>query len=143
MGVRKRSALTASKLRSAITNGHAVLADTDHRTAWMRRVRDLLHAHAADLGGDDTMSEGQRAIMRRAVMLQVQCEMLEQKFAANGGSASAKDLDLYNRASANLKRLLESLGLHHGRKPRDITQQSDDIETMLQDYLHDDAEAVP
>jgi hypothetical protein len=87
----------------------------------MRRLRDLLRAHEADLGGSDILSEGQRAIIRRATLLTVQCEMLEQKFAEHDGAASAADLEVYQRCSNSLRRLLESLGLHLGRKARDVT----------------------
>jgi hypothetical protein len=121
MAYRKRSKLTASKLRSAITNGSSVLVDTDHRTAWMRRLKDLLAAHIADAGGEDILSEGQKALIRRCAMLELQLEMLDAKFARNEGCASAKDLDLYGRTSGNLRRVIETLGLHQGRKARDLT----------------------
>jgi len=58
-------------------------------------------------------------------MLQVQCEMLEAKFAHNQGVASAKDLDLYGRTSGQLRRVIETLNLHTGRKPREIDATSD------------------
>jgi hypothetical protein len=87
----------------------------------MRRLKDLLAAHYADAGGELLLSEGQRALIRRAAMLELQLEMLETKFAHNDGAASAKDLDLYGRTSGNLRRVLESLGLHRGRRARDVT----------------------
>jgi len=46
---------------------------------------------------------------------------METKFANNAGVASAKDLDLYGRTSGNLRRVIETLGLHQGRKARDLT----------------------
>jgi hypothetical protein len=126
---RKTLDLTPSKVRSAITNGSAILAGQDHRGAWMRRLRDLLNAHENDAGGYDSLSEGQRAIIRRAAMLEIQCELLESKFAASDdGAASKADLDLYQRTANSLRRLLESLNLHRGRLQRDVTPR-------LSDYL--------
>jgi hypothetical protein len=43
------------------------------------------------------------------------------------GEANAEDLDLYLRASNNLRRLLETVGLQ--RRPRDVTLPS------LREYL--------
>jgi hypothetical protein len=84
----------------------------------MRRLRDLIHAHTTDLGGDDYISESERRLIRRAAMLTLQLEMLDQRFA-NQGEASAADLELYQRVSNTLRRLLESLGLQ--RRQRDVT----------------------
>jgi hypothetical protein len=131
MVARKHPNLLPSKVRSALTNGTSILADMDHRSAWMRRFRDLLRAHEADLGGEDILSEGQRAIIRRAAMLELQCEMLEQKFAAKEGAASRFELESYQRASNSLRRLLESLGLHRGRKPRDVIPSLEEYAAMV------------
>jgi hypothetical protein len=120
-GRRPKVTMNRALLRSAITNGSALLHDVDHRTAAMRRLRDLLEAHYADAGGEEFLSEGQRALICRACMLQLQCELLDSKFARNNGSAGAKDLDLYGRCAGNLRRLIESLGLNLGRIKRDVT----------------------
>ena len=77
-------------------------------------------AHESDLGGVDVLSEGQRTILRRIAMLELQLEMLETRFAENNGEASGKQLELYQRTAGALRRLLESLGLHEGRKARDV-----------------------
>jgi len=119
---RKRVVLTASRVRSAITNGLAILKDVDHRSAWMRRLRDLMRAHESDLGGYDTLSEGQKALVRRIAMIEVQLEMLEHHFAENNGSAGRLDLEVYQRCSNSMRRLLESLDLNEGRKARDINE---------------------
>src|SRR5262245_27757278 len=120
--LRKRPDLTLSRLRSSLTNGsRLVLADIDERGPWCRRLRDLQRAHEADLGGADNLSEGQRTILRRIAMLELQCELMESRFAANQGEASLKQLEIYQRTSSALRRLLESVGLNTGRKPRDIT----------------------
>ena len=104
--------------------------------------RDLLAAHYSDAGGEDILSEGQCALIRRAAMLELQLEMLETKFANNEGAASAKDLDLYARTAGNLRRLIETLGLHHGRKAREVNELDDEVLRIYQEELTraDDAE---
>ena len=53
-------------------------------------------------------------------MLALQLELMEQRFAQNdGGEASVKMLDAYQRTTGALRRTLESLGLH--RRPKDVT----------------------
>jgi hypothetical protein len=95
------------------------LADVDHRSAVMRRLRDLIHLHESDLGGEDAISESERRIVRRAAMLTLQLEMLDSKFAANDGEATLPQLQLYQQVSNTLRRLLESVGLK--RRARDVS----------------------
>jgi hypothetical protein len=45
--------------------------------------------------------------------------MLESKFAKVNGDADPRDLDLYIRASGNLRRLLQTIGLE--RRQKDVT----------------------
>jgi hypothetical protein len=123
--VRKRPAASLAAFRSAVTNGTAVLLHVDGRSAWMRRFRDLIAAHESDLGGRDTLSEGQRAIVRRAALLQCQLELMETHIAQNDGVAGVKMIECYQRVSGAMRRLLESLGLHQGRKARDVTTLGD------------------
>jgi hypothetical protein len=119
MPLRKRCDLTATKLRSALTNGSAILRDVDHRLPWMRRLRDLLAAHESDLGGRDNISEAERSLIRRASMLELQCELMEHKFALADGEATTAQLNLYSTTTNTLRRLLQALGLH--RRARDVT----------------------
>ena len=70
------------------------------------------------MGGEDNASAAERSIIRRAAVLTTELERLEVKFAL-AGEASAGDIDLYARVAANLRRLLESIGLQ--RRPRDVT----------------------
>ena len=119
---RRAADLNLKKVRSAVTNGRTLFAgDVDERGAWSRRFRDILRAHYADLGGQDALSEGQRSLVRRAAMLQIQLELVEAKWAERDGQAKGWELLDYQRVSSSLRRLLESLGLNHGRKPRDVT----------------------
>lgn len=103
--------------KSRITNG-ALLPGIDGRSAWVRRCKDLLAEHVADLGGVDNTSAAERSIVRRAVTLTVELERLEKKFAL-AGEALAGDLDTYQRVSNTLRRLLESVGLQ--RRARDVS----------------------
>jgi hypothetical protein len=113
---RKRK-LTAAKVRSALSNGSSLIVGVDHRSGWMRRLRDLIVAHENDLG--DAISEGERRLVQRAAMLTLQLEMMEQRWAVNDGEASAKALDAYQRTCGALRRILETLGL--SRRAKDIT----------------------
>jgi hypothetical protein len=112
--------------RSRVTNGTALLpGGVDHRSAWARRLRDVLQEHVADLGGPDSVSAAERSIVRRAATLTVELERMESLFAT-AGEASAEAIDLYSRLAGNHRRLLEAVGL--GRRSRDITP-------TLRDYL--------
>lgn len=104
--------------RSAISNGSTILPGVDGRTAWPRRLRDLMGLHLADLGGDDAVSEAERSIVRRAATLTVELERMETVFAL-AGEAQPEQIDLYQRTANSLRRLLEAVGLE--RRARNIT----------------------
>jgi len=113
-----------SRGRSRVSNGHALLPDLpgiDGRSAWVRRCKDLISEHVADLGGLDNTSVAERSLVRRAAVISTEMELLEARFAA-AGQASADDLDLYQRTAGNLRRLLEAIGLR--RRSRDVTPPS-------------------
>jgi len=116
---RAKAAVSLATLRSATSNGSQLLAGVDHRSAWMRRLRDLICGHVADLGGGDNLSTAEASIVRRASMLELQMEMLETRVADNDGVASADQLLLYQRTASSTRRLLESVGLR--RRPHDVT----------------------
>jgi hypothetical protein len=101
-----------------VSNGSALLAGVDGRSIWARRLRDLIELHEAERGGQDNISEAERAIIRRASTLIVEAERLEAKFAL-AGEADPADLDLYQRISNSMRRLFEAVGIE--RKPRDVT----------------------
>ena len=123
---RRRSGAPKDAQKSAIANGR-LLPGIDQRSTWVRRCKELIAAHVSDLGGNDAVSTAEHSIVRRAVVLTVELERLEQRFAL-AGEASADDIDLYARVAANLRRLLESVGLK--RRQRDVTAVPD-----LQTYL--------
>jgi hypothetical protein len=102
--------------RSPITRGKALsVAGGDLRGPWARRMRDLMDLHLSDLGGPDNVSEAEASLVRRAAVIETELERLESRFASGEGTAS--DLDLYQRASGNLRRLLEATGLQRRAKP--------------------------
>ena len=103
--------------KSRITNGSAFLSGIDGRSAWIRRAKDLISEHLQDLGGFANASAAERSIVRRCAVLSVELENLEARFAT-AGSASADDLDLYQRTANSLRRLLEAVGLQ--RRPKTV-----------------------
>lgn len=120
--------------RAAVTNGRRLLIGVDGRTIWARRFKDLVDLHLSDLGGPDNVSEAERSIVRRASTLEVECERLEASFALAemekpSGRPSTAHLDLYNRLSGSLRRLLESIGLR--RRARAITDEPGELEQLL------------
>src|SRR5262249_13606947 len=116
-------AARARKQRSRITNGSAFVLGTDQRNPWIRRCKDISAAHLSDLGGDDNVSEAQRSLVRRIGVLTTQLERLERRFAQANGQATASDLDLYVRASGNLRRILQTIGLERRAKPVPTMQE--------------------
>jgi hypothetical protein len=104
--------------RSAVTNGRRLFVDGgDGRGPWARRMRDVIELHISDLGGIEAASEAEKSIIRRAATLTIELERLEAKFSA--GKAFDTDLDMYQRCSNSLRRLLEAVGIQ--RRPRDVT----------------------
>ena len=122
-----RSSVVAGskKARSAMTNG-AVLPGIDGRSAWVRRLKDLIALHVADLGGDENISEAERAIIRRAAVIITELERMERDFALSEGAPGVIELETYQRAANSMRRLLEAVGLQ--RRARDVTP-------TLSDYL--------
>jgi hypothetical protein len=104
--------------KSRITNGTSFLPGIDGRSAWIRRAKDLIAEHVADLGGPDNVSAAERSITRRVAVLSVELENLEARFAT-AGAATTEDLDLYQRTANSLRRLLEAVGLQ--RRAKDVT----------------------
>jgi hypothetical protein len=101
-----------------VTNG-AILPGIDGRSTWVRRLRDLVALHIADLGGDENISEAERAIIRRAAVIIVELERKEKGFALSEDAPSDPELETYQRMANTMRRLLEAVGLQ--RRPRDVT----------------------
>lgn len=124
-----RVLINRTKTKAAITNGRTVLGkEIDGRSVAARRFKDVLEAFIADLGGESAgLSAGQQAIARRAATLAVECELMELRFTVNGG-AKPQEIEVYQRATNTLRRCLESLNIHRGRKARNVTP---DLQTYL------------
>src|SRR4051812_30391065 len=121
MSGRRRPELTLSKVRSSLTNGSTILpGDVDHRTAMMRRLRDLIYEHQNDLGGDDVLSSAERNLIHRSSMLTVQLEMMEARWVEHhDGVAPRLQLETFQRVTNTIRRTCEALGLP--RRAKDIT----------------------
>jgi hypothetical protein len=92
--LRDRSVIVASKRqRSAMTNG-AILPGMG-RSAWVRRLKDLVALHIADLGGNQNVSEAERAIIRRAAVIITELERMEKTFALSEGAPGIAELEAY------------------------------------------------
>ncbi len=102
--------------RTKVSNGNALLPGIDNRNLWVRRCRDIIGMHISDIGGVENASAAEQSIIRRSAVLTVELERLEAKFAT-AGEASAEELDIYARIAANLRRMLESIGLERRAKP--------------------------
>ena len=112
----------------------------DLRAANARRYRDVVAAHAIDLGGDCQLSEAQKALVRRFAMAQVLTELYESLFIGRMDDPDregdeklygANRLDQYTRFAGLQIKLAESLNLNAGRAPRDITRQANDYAAKI------------
>ncbi len=134
-GVDKPLAGKKSCQKSVITNGTQFLPGIKNTTAWARRCRDIIGEHISDLGGVDNTSAAERSLVRRIGVLTTETEMLESEFALAGQPDGAK-LDLYQRTTGNLRRLLETLGLKRRAKPvktlADLRNADDERERQRQ-----------
>jgi hypothetical protein len=76
-------------------------------------------------------------------VLTIALEQLEQKFALSEGVASSDDLDLYQRMSSALRRLLESVHSGLERRAKDVTSDTDDERFLHMLEAADAEEASP
>ena len=127
-GLHPGSGGVPSRQRSAVTNRSRLLEGGDGRGPWARRMRDVIELHISDLGGLENASEAEKSIIRRAATLTIELERLEAKFSTLPNGPRDSDLDMYQRCSNSLRRLLETIGIK--RVPRDVTP-------TLQGFLSD------
>ena len=111
--------------RTKVTSGRQLLPGIDNRCYWVRRVRDIIDRHTADLGGDDALSEAERSIIRRCGVLVCEAERLERRFAQvpENGSVPLAELHTYSMLANTLRRLLDMAGLE--KRTHDITPTID------------------
>lgn len=136
MAQRKHPANLKVYARSRVSNGAVMSRAVDQRTLWARRFRDLLALHLGDLA--DTGSEAEKAIIRRACTLIVELERMEEGFAL-AGKAELNELEVYQRASNSMNRLLQSVGLK--RRARDVSPAVPTLQQYLasRNQPHDEA----
>jgi hypothetical protein len=104
-------------------------AAPDRRSSWVRRCQEVMAEHIVDLGGADNCSAAERSLIRRAAVMTVELERLEAKFAL-AEQADANDLELYQRTAANLRRLLQTVGLR--RRARELADsQAEQLNRVL------------
>ena len=115
-------ALKSATARSQVTNGKKFLPGIDQRNEWVRRARDVMALHVADMGGEEAVSQAELSILKRIATLTVELEQMEVRFATEGSSYKA--IDLYNRGSANLGRLVRLVGMK--RRTKDVTPDLSD-----------------
>jgi hypothetical protein len=100
-------AAASPAVRSKMTNGTVILPNIDGRSAGARRFRDLARSLADDLGGPESLSEAQLALVRQAASAIFQSEKI-QAAAIRGEPV---DFDQAFRASLNVSHALGALGL--------------------------------
>ena len=107
----------ATQLESEYTPGEGeklrllTLNHLDGRTAAVKRIKELEAQIVVDLGGD--LTEAQKSIMRRAVVLSAVLEDQEAQWA----TGTPLTLSEYCSATNVLRRLLSTLGLERKQKP--------------------------
>jgi hypothetical protein len=105
-------------LGSRVTTGDKTFVEGgDGRSAWARRWKDLILAHANDLGGIEMISEAQLSICRRAGALECELESIEMS------ASQPFDIELYARLARTLARLFELIGIKRLTKPLDPTSE--------------------
>ncbi len=101
-------------MRSKITNGKRLhqKGTADGRSAEARRFRDLVASFAASLGGEAALSEADRALIRNAAALTLQCERM-QAAAVDGREV---DLEAMTRLANSTARIMAALKLKRPRR---------------------------
>lgn len=108
---------TSSRNRSAISNGSWLLDGVDNRSARGRRYRDLCMSFADDLGGADSLTEPQRALIRQLASVTVESEKLQSSIVRGDDIDHVALVRLTNLSA----RLVKQLGIKSG-KTRKRTQ---------------------
>lgn len=109
---RLRAVNVSKRNRSAMANGSTILAGVDGRSLEARRFRDLCVSYADPLGGFDSLSEFDAAIIRQAAGITMQTESM-QAAIVRGESVDAEQVV---RLTNVLTRLLASIKKKHPPK---------------------------
>ena len=116
--------------RSRVTNGSRLLPNTDGRSVWARRLRDLCEMYTREMGGHEAVSLAESLLIRRASTLVVELELLESRLSQADG-ADERGLDAYQRCTNTLRRTLEALSPGLQRRQRSVN--GDRLATLLED----------
>jgi hypothetical protein len=116
-----RSKTTNARLSGKRLSTRSLL-NTDGRSVWARRYRDLVVMLSDDLGGASSLSELKLGLIRRVAALTIEAERLEVRLAEGDESV---DIDALGRVSGHIRRISETLGLD--RISRDVTPTLDQI----------------
>ena len=93
------------------------LDDLDGRCRGAKHANQLRAELEADLGGADNLSAAQREIVKHAAIVGAILGDVE----ANWLVGKSADLSVLGMLIDRQRRLFETLGLHTGRKPKDVT----------------------
>jgi hypothetical protein len=93
------------RARSAIANGRKLIM-ADGRSMWAKRFIETCSEMCADLGGFETLSASELAMVKRCSTLIVELESQETRLARGEGKI---DLVAFAQISNGLRRMLETL----------------------------------
>ncbi|MBC6714698.1 hypothetical protein H9Q09_00670 [Aurantimonas sp. DM33-3] len=97
----------SSAARAAVSNGTRLLSGVDGRSASARRFRDLVRSLSDELGGEASLTEPQRAMVRHAAGVMIQAERM-QSAIVRGETIDAEQLV---RLSNTLARMMKDIGV--------------------------------
>ena len=119
--------------RSRISNGSQLFllkGNASENSVIGRRLKDLIADITSDLGGFTSCSTAELALINAAAHMQLQLELMQNRWGENGGEASEKSLITYQRTASALRRILKELGLQRRAKV---------VGPSLGELLHQDA----
>jgi hypothetical protein len=135
---RQRAADAKAYGRTKISNGSAVIAGVRQSVGYVRRFKELLADYSEDMPQATTAD---RALIKRAAIIEIELERLETRFAS-AGAASQRNLDLYVRMTGNLRRVLQALGLQR-HEPKKQTFGSSPLGQILREGIERQRESAP
>jgi hypothetical protein len=109
---RLRAVNVSRKNRSAASNRSTILAGVDGRSLEARRFRDLCVSYSDPLGGFESLSEDDAAIVRQAAGVTLQSESMQASIVRG----EAVDAEQVVRLTNVLTRLLASIKKRHPPK---------------------------
>ncbi len=119
---------TTKKTRSAVTSGRRLFPDRlDMRSSHGRRFKDLVSLYIEEAGGENKITQSQRALIRDVALLQTQLEDMQAEYAQSG-RLTPKDRLEYQRLANSMRRSMRDAGLTRGAAKDD----RDDLPSPLE-----------